>query len=194
MLNGFAGREIQLKGEGDEWVTGLVLLARSPMLTISLPVTDSFVPGQLVQGAYRDESSYYEFDLVVVETEGNTANVWVQVTCIRPGFDRAPRAKAPSIPVRITQAGTESLACLSNVSATGMLISSLQRFEPGEQIQLELEFAGPIRLEARAVRTIQNCESNYVDIGLEITQADKLSEARWLHLVSALLRRSPVAA
>lgn len=169
-------------------------MARSPMLTISLPTPELFAPGQLVQGTFRDESSYYEFDLVIVETEGNTADVWVQVTCIRPGFDRAPRAKAPSIPVRITLDGQESLACLSNVSATGMLLSALQRIEPGIPVSLDLEFAGSIHLEARAVRTTQNCESNYVDIGLEIVQADKLSEARWLHMVSALLRRSPLAA
>ena len=194
MLNGFAGREIQLRSEGGEWVTGLILMARSPMLTVSLPSTTAFTAGQLVQGTYQDEASFYEFDLIIVETEGNTANLWVQVTCIRPGFDRAPRAKAPSIPVRVTTGGEESLGCLSNVSASGLLLSSLVRIEPGEEVELDLEFEGTIHLKARAVRTTQNCESNYVDIGLEISQADKLSEARWLHMVSALLRRSPIAA
>jgi arabinogalactan endo-1,4-beta-galactosidase len=68
-------------------------------------------------------------------------------------------------------------------------------FIVGDEITMRLHWeSGEINLEGIVARVVQGVEQNSSDIGVQITKAERLDRARYLHFVQTLLKKAARAA
>lgn len=191
MLSAIVGRKITVVRLKDKSAyVGEVLSAKSPIFHIQFAGGTDLRPDDELECGVGDGMNYVKITAVVVTVGENSAELWVTAQSLVPGMERAPRVIAPGVIAEVTSRDESATVSVCDVSESGLLISSHTSFPVGSEVDIRMDFNGAsLKLVAKVVRSNQAVKTDACELGLQILDADRLSRARWNHLVSSLLRR-----
>lgn len=189
MLRAYIGSRVTVTREDDGASFGCEITSwTSPRLRVRLTEKTSLKKGQRVTCGVSNGVSFAKVGATVLDVGDEEAEVWVTVQSITPGQDRAVRAMATGTSATVEWQGQIISGSLCDCSESGLRISSLEYVPVGETVEVVIG-DGPIRLTCKTVRHMRDVNSDYTEIGMQIEGADRLSRARWNHLVFSLLNR-----
>lgn len=196
MLTTVQGHSVRLTKNADNTsFVGTITKSDNPMITIDFDHDVSLLKGDSVTCEIGNGTSFAAFDGSVVESSGRQAKVWAVVQKLSAGTDRAPRALASGVDLDILVNDEVYAASLCNCSESGLKVSSLVNLSVGKIVIFKIHFAATdILLQGRIVWAKQAVNSDYVEMGVQITEADRIHRARWNHLVATFMKKFGVAA
>ncbi len=191
MLSAIVGRKITVVRLRDKSAyVGEVVTAKSPVFQIDFSGGTDLHPDDELECGVGDGMNYVKITATVVTVNHNSADLWVTAQSLVPGMERAPRVIAPGVIADVSNGESSATVSVCDVSESGLLISSHTAFAVGSQVEVKMDFNGAsLKLVAKVVRTNQAVKKEACELGLQILDADRLSRARWNHLVASLLRR-----
>ncbi len=191
MLNHYIGKKIEMRKVVDgSSLVGIIGSAKSPMMNVIFDIQDQLEVGDQLECGIGDGSNFLKLQATVVSINSQSAELWISIQSIVPGVERALRVITPGMTLVLEADSKTVSASLCDCSETGLRVSSLSQFDEGSEIICKLGSEGhEIFLRTKVVRTINILESEYQELGLHIVDCDRLSRARWNHLISGLLRR-----
>lgn len=191
MLREFIGHEVVAIRKADGYqFSAKVISAKSPRLCLDIADEGEIQPGDEFECSIGDGVNFARMEATVMDKHDDQAELWINVISIVPGFERAPRAVAPGTVVTIKSGDKEFSASLCDCSESGLRISCLEVFEVGEELNLVIvDGHAQINLRAKVVRIVRGTKSDYIEMGMQILEADRLNQARWNHMVASLLKR-----
>lgn len=197
ILQYLVGQTVEIFRNRDAYtVRGEVVGVKSPKLEIRFSGENRLTVGDKVELACGDGVDYLRATLTVTSLSTESLEAWVTVEFLVPGVERARRVVAPGLVAEVVREdGVLFTASVCDVSESGLRLSSLDRLGAGESPVVRLSANGGwLELRCRVARVAQALGSDYVEMGLQILEADRLSRARWNHLVTTLLKKYGSAA
>ncbi len=197
MLFQLTGRKVTIVRMRDgKALVGEVREVRLPMLLVTLVDDIGTQVGDLLEFGMGDGRSYAKISAEVASVDADYSEVWVTTQQVVPAVDRAERVPAYGMPALIAGSAGEDLpVALVDVSDTGLLVTCMSCPPIGAITTVKTEFSGGvIELEAKVVRVSHPYKKEHLTCALHVLSADRLSRARWGHLVANLKRRHGRAA
>jgi len=190
-LESFVGKSISVRSEEcSERFEGKIVSVKGPMIRIELAAPFTFGIGENLECGAGDDSLFLKLQGTVVSQADSYADLWITVQSIVPGVVRAPRVNTPNLTITIENDERSMIASMCDCSTSGLRISTLESFPVGSELVCRLgQKDQEIFLITKVVRAVNLNESEFMEFGLQIVDCDRLSRARWNHLVSSLLRR-----
>lgn len=190
-LESFVGKNFFVNTKGAlEGIEGKIVSVKGPMIRIEFTSPVTFGIGDNLECGAGDDSLFLKLQATVVSQVDSYADLWITVQSIVPGVVRAPRVNTPNLTISIESDNRSMIASMCDCSTSGLRISSLESFPVGSELVCRLgKNDQEIFLITKVVRLVNPKQSEFTEFGLQIVDCDRLSRARWNHLVSSLLRR-----
>lgn len=151
--------------------------------------------GEEVKILFGNDEDFASYFGTVLEADQLKIVFWMFIESVVRGVSRARRVTAPGLTAQLRDGSHSFDASLCDVSESGMRLKTLDELELGRELTLRMEYAlAQIELRVRVVRQSDSSDCDDREFGLEILDADRLSRARYHHMVDSLIRKSAVAA
>ncbi len=150
--------------------------------------------GEKVKILAGDDETFATFYGSVLAADALDIVFWMQIESVTPGVSRARRVTAPGLTATFSTSDQTIDVSLCDLSESGIRIRTLESLAVGTEAILRMDIAlGSIELAVRVVRHSET-HGDAREYGVELIGADRLSRARYTHLVDSLIRKSALAA
>lgn len=196
MVYNLIGRDITLVRRQDQNpIVGRVDAVEMPIVKIVFDCGTPLKVGDEIECGVGNGVSYARLVGQVVSVGESGTELWMTTQHLVPGTDRAPRAVSSGLVGTLATEDSESTVTICDISESGLRVAGLDCPRIGQQVTILTEIqGGQVKLDCRVARINQRVKNEQSEVGLQILDADRLSRARWNHLVSSLLRKHGIAA